>query len=148
MADGNITFGNTVLATLSANIGLSSSILVDQYIGQANLIETVSNVAFVSSGIYSKYTPILTQQSGNVIVGNVTYDQLVAQANIVETIANVKFSANVVRSNPAGTIPTLSAILPMITYSASDGNPIVIFSGQSGNAVIPTPTTTQYWAST
>ena len=148
MADGNITFGNTVVGTLSANIGLSSSILVDQYVGQANLIETVSNVAFVSSGIYSKYTPILTQQSGNVIVGNVTYDRLVAQANIVETIANVKFSANVVRSNPAGTIPTLSAILPMITYSASDGNPIVIFSGQSGNAVIPTPTTTQYWAST
>ena len=148
MADGNITFGNTVVGTLSANIGLSSAMLIDRYVSQANLIETVSNVAFVSSGIYSKYTPILTQQSGNVIVGNVTYDRLVAQANIVETIANVKFSANVVRSNPAGTIPTLSAILPMITYSASDGNPIVIFSGQSGNAVIPTPTTTQYWAST
>jgi len=148
MADGNITFGNTVVGTLSANIGLSSAMLIDRYVSQANLIETVSNVAFVSSGIYSKYTPILTQQSGNVIVGNVTYDRLVAQANIVETIANVKFSANVVRSNPAGTIPTLSAILPMITYSVSDGNPIVIFSGQSGNAVIPTPTTTQYWSAT
>ena len=148
MADGNITFGNTVVGTLSANIGLSSAMLIDRYVSQANLIETIANVAFLSTATYSRYTPILSQQSGNIVIGNVKYDQYVSQANIVETISNVKFSANVVRSNPAGIIPTLSAILPMITYSASDGNPIVIFSGQSGNAVIPTPTTTQYWAST
>ena len=143
MSAGNVNFGNSIVRTFSANIRVGN-IIADQYVGQDDLVETIANVQFRSTGTYDRFTPILNEQSANIRVINITADQYVGQDSLVETIANVLMSANVNR--PFSYNPTSGAILPMITYSVSDGNPIVLFSGQ-GDAVIPAPTTTQYWTS-
>lgn len=144
MPDGNISFGNSIVRTVSANVRVGN-VTLDSYIGQADVLETAANVQFISTGFYSRFTPISNEQSANIVISSVTYDPYIGQANVTETAANVLLSANVNR--PFSYNPTIAAIMPMITYNVSDGNPIVLFSGQ-GNAVIPAPTTTQYWTAT
>ena len=141
----NIVVSQTL--PISSNVGYSIPLLFDQYVTQANVLETLSNVS---------YTKISTLRTGTMFSAFPTtanvgytilplYDRYVTQANVLETLSNVSYS------KLTGTVSgqlflNAKQPVPIPTYPATDGAAIST-SGSSTQQVTVAAPSVQYWSS-